>query len=114
MIDGHLISCHRLAWLYMTGSLPTHQIDHIDGDRKNNRWTNLRDVTTSVNQQNRRTPRSDNSCGLIGVTREKNNRFTASIRFEGKQRRLGTFATPEEAHSVYVEAKRRVHEGCTL
>ncbi|WP_428999737.1 HNH endonuclease signature motif containing protein [Stenotrophomonas maltophilia] len=44
---------HRLAWLYMTGQWPSGEIDHINHDRSDNRWHNLRDVSHQANQQNR-------------------------------------------------------------
>jgi hypothetical protein len=47
---------HRLAWLYVTGAWPRGQIDHINGDRSDNRWANLRDVTPSENARNRHAP----------------------------------------------------------
>jgi hypothetical protein len=43
----------RLCWLVYTGDWPEHTIDHIDRDPLNNRWTNLRDVPQSVNNQNK-------------------------------------------------------------
>jgi hypothetical protein len=51
-IDNASYRAHRLAWFYVTGAWPTHEIDHIDGDRANNRFLNLRDVTRSVNREN--------------------------------------------------------------
>ncbi|RUS60841.1 hypothetical protein EGN72_06530 [Pseudorhodobacter sp. E13] len=41
-IDGRRYLMHRLAWLWMTGAMPETNIKHIDGDRRNNRWCNLR------------------------------------------------------------------------
>lgn len=105
---------HRLAWLYMTGDWPAQQIDHLDGERANNRWSNLRQVTNKVNGQNQRRARVDNkSCGLLGV-RRNHHRWQAGIQVDGKRINLGMFATPEEAHAAYVNAKRVLHEGCTL
>lgn len=110
---GHL--AHRLAWLWMTGSWPTGTIDHIDGDRSNNRWANLRDVSNRVNSQNLRGPRSDSSSGLIGAQKWKRpDKWTSKIRVNGKRVHLGVFTTKEEAHAAYINAKRIYHEGCTL
>src|SRR6056297_3524313 len=44
---------HRLIWVYMTGDWPNGVIDHINRDRTDNRWCNLRDVDYSLNSQNR-------------------------------------------------------------
>ncbi len=105
---------HRLAWLYMTGSWPDAQIDHVDGNRKNNRWDNLRDIPMAGNAQNRRVPRVDCSTGVIGVVK-KGRGFAARITYDGGKRRyLGTFDTSEEAHAAYVKAKREMHEFNTL
>jgi hypothetical protein len=108
-VDHQLHRAHRLAWLYMTGAWPQNHIDHIDGDQFNNRFANLRDVTRTVNMQNRRRAQSNNRLGLQGVS-AWGSRFKA--RLDGSK--LGAFDTPEEAHAAYLDAKRRKHEGCTL
>lgn len=114
-IDHALHYAHRLAWLYMTGEWPTGDIDHRDGQRANNRWKNLRDVSRRTNQENRRQPQANNGTGLLGVCTDKRGRgVRAQIVVDGRQTYLGKFATPEEGHAAYVAAKRRLHAGCTL
>lgn len=61
---------HRLAFLYMTGSFPIGDVDHIDRDRKNNRWSNLRACSRSQNLANS-SIRSDNTSGVRGVSFDK-------------------------------------------
>jgi hypothetical protein len=112
-IDGVRYFAHRLAWLYMTGKDPEGNIDHRDGVRTNNRFANLRDGDQQCNTQNLRKARSDNSSGFLGVATHAYG-FTAQIHHEGKKKHLGLFKTPEEAHAVYVRAKREIHAGCTL
>ena len=112
-VDGRLYRAHRLAWLFMRGGWPTGDIDHIDGDRANNRFDNLRDVSTSVNMQNQRRAQPRNASGYLGVTRH-GNRFEASIKLDGVNRYIGSYATPEEAHASYMAEKRRLHPGCTI
>ena len=115
MLDGRSYLAHRLAWFYMTGTWPTGQIDHINGDRSDNRISNLRDASPSVNQQNRRAAQCNSRSGLLGVTHYKrDDKWMASIRVNRKQHNLGLFATPELAHAAYIEAKRKMHDGCTL
>ncbi|WP_258129197.1 HNH endonuclease [Achromobacter anxifer] len=104
---------HRLAWLITTGKWPTELIDHRDGDRTNNRLINLRDVSPSVNQENRRSAPVNNKTGFLGVSR-KGKRWEAKIRANGKKISLGRFDTPEAAHAAYVSAKRVLHRGCTI
>ena len=57
-IDTRLVRAHRLAWLYVTGNWPDGCIDHINGDRSDNRFENLRDTNLRVNAENRRSPKS--------------------------------------------------------
>lgn len=110
---GGLHLAHRLAWLFVHGAWPAGQIDHINGRRDDNRLSNLRDVSRSVNLQNQRRARSDNSAGLLGVKRARKG-FEARINANGRYLHLGTFETPAAAHAAYLAAKRQHHEGCTL
>jgi len=114
-VDGKRYSLHRLAWLYMTGNFPIGEIDHISGEKANNRFCNLRDVGRSENMQNMVRASSNNKTGLIGViATNRTNTFLARIRVNGVNKHLGTFRTPELAHEAYVKAKRHFHKGCTI
>ena len=66
VINYKIYRAHRLAWLYMTGSHPPEFIDHINLDRKDNRFCNLRLSTRAQNMQNFRI-RPDNKSGVKGV-----------------------------------------------
>lgn len=110
-VSGMEFLAHRLAILYMTGRMPTKAVDHIDGDPANNRFANLREVTDSVNMQNRKGAQKNNKTGLLGV-QSNHKRFMARIKVDDKHIYLGTFDTPEEAHAAYMQAKRKMHEGC--
>jgi len=112
-IDGVQYRAHRLAWFMMTGDWPSGDVDHINGVRHDNRWSNIRVVTSAVNGQNRRRAQRDNRLGVLGVFQCK-KRYQAQVKLNGVVTHLGTFDTPEQAHEAYVEAKRRLHEGCTL
>lgn len=100
---------HRLAWLYMYGYWPKHEIDHINRIRNDNRINNLRAVTRQENRLN--TSKSvANTSGYVGVTWHKQNRYwAAQITIRGKHMHLGGFDTPEEAHLVYAKAKEELH-----
>lgn len=111
---GYRYLAHRLAWLHYHGSWPTNQIDHISGDRSDNRIANLREATSSINNQNKRAARSDNkSTGLLGVFKN-GKRWSARVQFGGTKHNAGIYDTPEEAHAAYIEAKRLMHPGCTI
>ena len=114
-VDRTRFFAHRLAWLYMTGEWPANMLDHINCNRSDNRFHNLRLADPAVNSQNQRSPRSDNTSGFLGVTFDKGTkRWRAKLKANGRYHHLGGFDTPEEAHAAYIEAKRRLHIGCTL
>ena len=108
-IDGKRYRAHRLAWLYMTGAWPVHEIDHINGIRDDNRLGNLREATRAENQQNQAV-RRDSSSGFTGVSWDKwRNKWQAYIKIAGRQRYLGRFPTAESAHAAYLAAKMKLH-----
>jgi len=111
-VDCQVFLAHRLAWLYMTGEWPAEEIDHKDGAKGDNRFANLRDVSRSINQQNKRTCRKDSATGILGVSPHR-GQFVAQIGSEGCIRRLGVFGDIESAHAAYLAAKREMHAGCT-
>lgn len=105
--SGRVQKAHRLAWLYVTGSWPDHQIDHVDCDGLNNRFSNLRAATHAQNARNART-RRDSATGIKGVHAAR-GRYYAHIRHDGRQIHLGTFATAETAHAAYCRASAELH-----
>src|SRR5690606_3787035 len=102
---GRLFRAHRLAWVLMTGDWPAHDIDHINRNRADNRWANLREATRGQNLRNAGTKRSSGT-GLKGVGAQ-GERFAAYIRLNGKKRHLGVFDTAAEAHQEYCRVARQ-------
>lgn len=103
---------HRLAWIYITGSLPRCQIDHRNSVKKDNAWANIREASPSENKQNLRNAQSKNTTGLLGVSRS-GPRYIARIQVGERQLYLGTFSSAADAHAKYVSAKRQYHPfGC--
>jgi len=114
-IVGKKYKAHRLAWLYVHGEMPKHNIDHINGIKDDNRIENLRDVSNTINQQNHRKARKDNKSGYLGVSWSKiANKWICHITINKKAKHLGLFETAELAHEAYLKAKRTMHEGCTI
>lgn len=101
-IAGRVYKAHRLAWLYMTGSWPSEEIDHCNTDTDDNRWENLREATRSQNNANRNT---NNPLGR-GV-HPNGNGYRACIKVHGKLHHLGTYAKPEDAQAAYAMAARK-------
>ena len=110
-VDGRSILEHRLAFLYMCGTVP-NQVDHINGVRDDNRWVNLRESDHSLNAQNQRKNRKSKS-GILGVYYGRASYFS-SININGKKIYLGSFPTADEAFSAYLQAKRHLHPACTI
>ena len=97
-------------FLWVTGELPSLQVDHINRVRADNRWANLRLVTNFENQQNR--PRK--ASGLpTGVRRLKSGRYAARTWLGGRVVSLGTHNTPEEAHAAYLSGTVHLHGAST-
>lgn len=111
-VDMERYLSHRLAWLYMTGRWPKEQIDHINGNRADNRWINLREATNSQNQFNRKNQKP-NKNGMEGVLKSKDHKrhkpYSARIMIRGKSKYLGRFATATEAHVAYKTAALFFH-----
>ena len=103
-LNGKLYYLHRLIWLYMTGRETTLQIDHIDGNGANNKWTNLREVSAQENSLNQVCHRAGQLKGVTYNTRY--NKWVARSprdKITNKQKHLGYFNTMEEAHKAYSE-----------
>lgn len=99
---------HRVIWLYMTGEWPD-QVDHIDGDRSNNKWENLRNVNRSQNLRNQKV-RSTNTSGVMGVHWYKNLcKWVATIYAENRNIHLGYFSCI--AHAVRARKEAEVKYG---
>jgi len=114
-IDGKLYKAHRLAWFYVTGAWPVNQIDHRNGVRNDNRFSNIREADHYLNAQNQRRPRSDNTSGFLGVSWSKAERkWDARIMTNGKSCFLGLFDCPKAAYQKYIIAKRAQHKGNML
>lgn len=88
---------HRLAFLYMEGYIPENEVDHINGNRSDNRWSNLRHVSTTCNHQNCNL-RSDNKSGVQGVMYRKDRmKWISRAHFNNKNIILGSYETKLEA-----------------
>ena len=103
---------HRLAWLYINGSLPKEEIDHINRNRSDNRITNLRQASSTENKCN--SPmRKTNKSGEKGVVHvgmiNQSKPWCAYIQVNKKRKNLGYFATKQEASAAYKAATLKFH-----
>ena len=97
---------HRLVFLYFHGHMPP-QVDHIDGNRLNNRIENLREATSKQNNQNRK---PTGSSGVKGVVWHKQSKkWVASICVNRKSVHLGSFENIEDAALAATEAREKLH-----
>ena len=102
-IDGESYYLHRLAFLYVTGSMPSDNVDHINGDKSDNRFSNLRPATVSQNSMNR-PKQTNNTSGYKGVLWDKSKeKWKAQI----KSRFIGYYNTAEAAHQAYIKVAER-------
>lgn len=101
-VDGKPYQAHRLAWLYMTGAWPEVELDHINHEKHDNCYENLREATKSQNRQNQEQE-------FEGAQLKENGKWAAKVQHEGKQMYLGRFDTKESAVAAYREAKAKLH-----
>lgn len=107
--QGAQRQAHRVIWAFVTGAWPD-EVDHDDGDRANNRWTNLRAATSSQNQQNIQKARAGSASGTVGVSwNARAGRWQAAIGVDRKGYYLGLFESVEGARSAYLAAKAVLH-----
>ena len=108
-VDGKNIMAHRLVWIMHNGNFDGY-IDHIDGNRANNRIENLRIVDKVKNQWNRKISHN-NKIGIKGIRlRKDNNKFEARICVNSKRIVLGSFDDLELAKLVIIEARNKYHK----
>lgn len=99
--DGRIFDrayrAHRVVWAIVYGETPSMEIDHIDGDRANNRIENLRLVTGAENQRNKGLNKN-NTSGVLGVCWDKGRgKWMARISHKGKAVSLGRFDNKNDA-----------------
>jgi hypothetical protein len=96
-IDGVQYHAHRLAWLYMTGSIPSYFIDHINLDPSDNRFCNLREATPSQNKFNTRAM-ANNTTGFKNVIYRKARKwFEVKVMSKGRSYKVSNFKTAIDA-----------------
>jgi len=110
-VNRKLYMAHRLAFILMGVKLEDEfVVDHRDGDRLNNKWSNLRKCLPKENGKNKRTMAS-NTTGHKGVTYHKRDKVWISyITTDGVKKHLGSFKTIGEAASVATEARIKYHK----
>lgn len=98
---------HRLAYLYMEGTHPDQEIDHIDGDRTNNRWDNLRHVPGAVNAKNlKRSRRNKTGCTGISLC-PVSAKWVATISVNGQLVTIGRYKMKFEARQARKAAEKK-------
>lgn len=112
-VDNVNQRAHRLAWLYVYGEYPHGYIDHINGNKADNRIANLRDTSPLVNAQNRRPVERDTTSGYAGVAPFRGG-YRADIEASGIRHYLGYYETAKEAAAAYEAGRRLLHKGAVF
>jgi hypothetical protein len=100
---------HRLAILIQEGEWPQGEVDHINGEKTDNRYANLRVASRHENMQNTKLFAA-NSSGYAGVSIDRSTSlWRARITHKRKEFHLGSYKTKEEAYQAYLVAKAKYH-----
>lgn len=103
-INGTDYLVHRVIWLLVKGSWPTYEIDHINHDRTDNRWSNFREVTRLINGRNL-SKKVNNTSGITGVSWCKpRKKWKAAIRVNGCKYEIGFFPNIQDAANAVASA----------
>lgn len=106
-VAGRFFQAHRLIWLLMTGSGAPAEIDHINGMKSDNRWSNLRAVSHAENGRNLAMA-ANNTSGVTGVGwNARFGKWQARIRIAGRSKSLGYFDSLEDAATARKSADER-------
>lgn len=109
-LDGSEYMCHRAAWAISNGVVNFGEIDHINGDRSDNRIENLRIVSRSGNQQNKAL-NSNNTTGHTGVYKVKGaDNYYRVIITKDRARYGGHYFGYDRACQAYRELKHMLHD----
>lgn len=107
-ISGKSIRLHVLAWIYMTGIKPKY-IDHVNGNKSDNRFSNLRECTASQNMHNSGI-KPDNKSGYKGVRWNKQvGKWQAVVKKDYKSHHAGLFNDAKEAAKAYDKKAIELH-----
>lgn len=98
-VKGYSLKAHRVIWAMSKGAWPEGEIDHINGDRLDNRLDNLREVSKRQNAMNRHA--AFGSSQFKGVKKRAGGRWQANIKVADKYVYLGTYASEAEAALAY-------------
>jgi hypothetical protein len=107
--SGKNLKWHRVVYKYFKGDIPSNRvIDHDDNNKLNNFPDNLF-LSTGIANTRKQLKRKTNTSGYPGVGKTPFGTFRATIGVNRKRISLGCFNTPEEAYSVYLDAKKKYH-----
>lgn len=111
-IGKKMVLVHRLVWFMETGVWPKGEIDHVNGDGRDNRWVNLRDVTASQNKANLVRLKRNNQSGIQGVCFDVRKQvWITQLNCQGRRVHWSTHSTREAALAARRAAEQAYFPG---